>query len=88
MSLHWNGDMELVGTRRTTQVVPQSIPHDFYDDMSSGVCDAAVLEGAQDQTGIISPYSDNLSQIDQYTSFGHPLNQSRISRFSVVTAQL
>ncbi|KAG1846085.1 hypothetical protein DFJ58DRAFT_799786 [Suillus subalutaceus] len=77
-SLGWNADIKSVGTHRTTQIVSQSTLHDFYIGMSSGVYDAAMLEGAQDQTSIVPRFSNNMSQIDQYTSFGHPLNQSRI----------
>lgn len=87
MSLHRNGDVKSVGTHWTTHIVSQSSLHDFYIGMDPGVYDAAMLEGAQDQTRIVPGSSSNLSQIDQYTSLGHPLNQSRISKFSIVTAR-
>ncbi|KAG2134827.1 hypothetical protein DEU56DRAFT_913604 [Suillus clintonianus] len=44
MSLHWNSDVKSVGTRRTTEIVPQSTPRDFCIGVRSGVYDAAVLE--------------------------------------------
>ncbi|KAG1851916.1 hypothetical protein F4604DRAFT_1933852 [Suillus subluteus] len=78
MSLGWNADIKSAGTHRTTQIVSQSTLHNFYIGMSSGVYDAAMLDGTQDQTSIVPRSSNNMSQIDQYTSFGHPLNQSRI----------
>lgn len=77
MPLHWNGDVKSVDKHRTTQIVPQDRLHNFYMDMSSGECDAAMLEGAQDQTRII-PHS-SFSQSDHYVLSEHPLNQSRIS---------
>ncbi|KAG2069553.1 hypothetical protein BDR04DRAFT_1101434 [Suillus decipiens] len=81
MPSHWNGDVKPVGTHRTTQMVSQSTVHDFYIGMNPGVHHgAAMLEGAQDQRSTIPRSIDSLDQIDQYyTSFGHPLNQSRTS---------
>ncbi|KAG1729253.1 hypothetical protein EDB19DRAFT_1743964 [Suillus lakei] len=88
MSLHRKSDVKSAGMRQTTEIVPQSMLDDFFIGVSSGVCDAAVLEGAQDQTNIISRRSDNLSQINQYTARIHSLNQSPLTKFSLVIVRL
>lgn len=77
MSLHWNRDAEPAAMRRTAEITPQNTPHNFFIGVGSGVCDATVPAGAQDQTNTIPWNRDGLSY--QYTTFGHSLNPPSIS---------
>ena len=72
MSLHWNRDVEPTGMRRTAEITPQGTLHNIFIGVGSGVYDAAVLAGAQDQTNTIPWNNDGLSY--QHTTSGHSLN--------------
>src|ERR1700709_2138543 len=50
MYSHWNRDVEPAGMRRTAEITPQNTLHDFFIGAGSGVWDATVPAGAQDQT--------------------------------------